>query len=350
MLKPPHTAELSFQLVDEIGQEGRNSAVFTAKDLQLDADIVVKRIPKNTITDIDEYFTEAALLYLSAHPNVAPIHYACHDNDHIFLAMPHFRKGSLKRLMARGSLTVREIVVFSTQMLSGLHNIHSKGLVHFDVKPDNVLLSDRGEALISDFGLAKQISFNGVAEQDRIYGIMHPPEAFVGNAFTRQFDIYQAGLTIHRMCVGDDVFYAEFASFKAGGVLDRHRFRHAVLNGQFPRKNADDYPEHIPQALVTTIRECVHTDLNQRYKSAIDVVNALANIDEKLLDWRMQDDATGRSWRKQLGDGREIQLTINGNGSSHAVTRDANGKERRITKYCQAQLNRAQIKSFLREH
>lgn len=139
MLKSPNIAELSFQLGDEIGSEGRNSQVFKARDLQLNADIVVKKVRKATFSNIDEYFVEASLLYLSAHPNVVPIHYACHDTDHVYLAMPLYGKGSLKSRMANRPLTVREMVVISTQVLSGIHNIHSKGLIHFDVKPDNIL-------------------------------------------------------------------------------------------------------------------------------------------------------------------------------------------------------------------
>ncbi len=90
----------------------------------------------------------------SAHPNVVQIHYACYDADRIYLAMPYYRKGSVTSLITDKYMTVREIVTVGCQVLSGLHNIHSKGLIHFDVKPDNILLSDRGEALLSDFGLA----------------------------------------------------------------------------------------------------------------------------------------------------------------------------------------------------
>lgn len=178
MLNTTRTAELSFHIENEIGHEGKNSTVFTATDLQLGAEIVVKKMPKSDFSNIDEYFTESNLLHLSSHPNVVPIYYACQDEEHIFLAMPYFKHGSLKKKMRESPLSVRDVVVWSTQVLSGLHNIHSKRLIHFDVKPDNILFSDRGEALLSDFGLTKQTSYSGIAGQDRIYGNMVPPEAF----------------------------------------------------------------------------------------------------------------------------------------------------------------------------
>ena len=140
---------------------------------QLDAEIVVKQIPKAKIASTANFFDESKALYASAHPNVVQIHYACEDTDSVYLAMPYYRKGSVTGLITGKNMTVREIVTVGCQILSGLHNIHSKGLIHFDVKPDNILLSDRQEALLSDFGLAKQMNLSGVAFQDRLYSVSY---------------------------------------------------------------------------------------------------------------------------------------------------------------------------------
>jgi serine/threonine protein kinase len=348
MLNTTRTAELSFYIEKEIGHEGKNSTVFTATDLQLGAEIVVKKMLKSDFSNIDEYFTESSLLHLSSHPNVVPIYYACQDEDHIFLAMPHFKHGSLKKKMRVSSLSVRDVVIWSTQVLSGLHNIHSKRLIHFDVKPDNILFSDRGEALLSDFGLTKQTSYSGIAGQDRIYGNMVPPEAFSTSDFNNQFDIYQFGLTLHRMCAGDATFYAEYATFIEGGVLNRLNFRHAVVNGQFP--NQSSYPEHIPQALINTIKKCLAIDLGCRYSSAIDVVNDLASIDGELLDWRLSNEGGNRKWIKQATDGRQFELTVDSNGASQARKTSVEGNTQRVADYCKPQLNRSEIKRFLRRY
>jgi len=342
------TTELSFELGEEIGHDGKNSRVFKAIDLQLTAEIVVKKMFKNDFSDVDEYFTEASLLYLSSHPNVVPIHYACQDKDHIYLAMPLYRGGSLKQKTAMGPLTVREVIVYSTQILSGLHNIHSKGLIHFDVKPDNVLLSERSEALLSDFGLAKQTTYSGIAGQDRIYGKMVPPEAFSTDQFNNQFDIYQVGLTMHRMCLGDGAFYAEYKSFIGANGLNRDSFRYAVSNGQFPSTN--QYPEHIPQKLIRTIKRCLAKDLNQRYSSAIEVVNDLANIEGELLDWHLSENGSEKKWVKHGADGRSIELLICNQGNANATKTSAQGNTQRITAYCKPNISRADTKRFLRSH
>src|SRR6266481_6240831 len=148
MFKPYNKAEITFDLIKEIGLTGRNSRMFVAKDHQLDAEIVIKQIAKARVASPANFFDESKSLYTSAHPNVVQIHYACYDADSIYLAMPYYRKGSVTSLITDKYMTVREIVTVGCQVLSGLHNIHSKGLIHFDVKPDNILLSDRGEALL----------------------------------------------------------------------------------------------------------------------------------------------------------------------------------------------------------
>jgi serine/threonine protein kinase len=348
MLKPYSRTDLHFRLDQEISSEGKNSKVYRAHDPQLDAELVVKKIDKTSM-DANEYFRESSLLYGSAHPNVVPVLYACQDNDCIYLAMPLYAKGSLKALMAKRALTVREIIVFSTQLLSGLHHIHSKRLVHFDIKPDNILISDRGEALLSDFGLAKPRDANGAAGQDRLYGKMVPPESFKTDQFDHRFDIYQFGLTLYRMCVGDAEYYSQYSSFVVNGALDRLRFKHAVTNSQFPDTAANKYPEHIPERLISVIRKCLQTDPSDRYQSAIEIVNDLSSIEGELLDWQYRISGGDRSWTK-ADDRYEIRLDLNDQWESQASKRSGSASPRRISAYCGVTLNRQRVKQFLRDN
>jgi len=347
MLNPYEIGQLEFQLRDEIGLEGKNSQVFTAHDPQLNAELVIKKVRKDSINDESEFFLEASHLYRSSHTNVVPIHYACHDDDHIYLAMPYFPNGSLKTLMGKRMLTVREIIVISTQFLSGLHHIHSKGLVHFDIKPDNILMSPRGEAVLSDFGLAKQTKYNGHAEQDRVYGKMTPPEAFNTNQFSIRFDIFQAGLTFYRMCVGDDVFYKQYEQFIENETLNRDLFRHSIVSGQFPERSS--FPEHIPERLKKMIKKCLDVNPADRYSSVIDVVNELAQIDGEVLDWKYELKETEKVWTKDEGD-KVYQLTVNNDGSSTATSKIGDGGSRRITNYCKSGITTTEIRRFFKRY
>lgn len=348
MLKPYSRADLHFRLDDEIGAEGKNSRVYRAHDPQLNASLVIKQVDKAKM-DAEDYFRESSLLYGSSHSNVVPILYACQDGDCIYLAMPLYAQGSLKALMAQRSLTVREIVVFSTQLLSGLHHIHSKRLVHFDIKPDNVLISDRGEALLSDFGLAKPINLMGLAGQDRLYGKMIPPEAFITDQFDHRFDIYQFGLTLYRMCMGDDDYYAQYSSFVVNGMFDRLAYKYAVMNGKFPDCATSKYPEHIPERIISVVKKCLQTEPQDRYQSVIEIVNDLAGVDGELLDWQYKVVGSDRSWVKAT-EKYETRIELDDQWNSQASKQNAGGAPRRIRDFSGTKLNRQKVKQFLREN
>jgi serine/threonine protein kinase len=344
MFKPYNKAEVTFDLITEIGQSGHNSRTFVSKDHQLDAEIVIKQIPKAKLASASNFFDEARMLYASAHPNVVQIHYACHDNDYVYVAMPHYKKGSVARLITGRHMTVREVVTAGCQVLSGLHNIHSKGLIHFDVKPDNILMSDRMEALLSDFGLAKQMNLNGVALQDRLYFKMVPPEAVVGDTFDLTFDIYQFGLTLYRMCNGNESFYTQHARYGSGSSFDRDQFKFDVRNGRFPDRKA--FASHIPSRLRTIVKQCLETDSSKRYGSAVDVANALALVDGPTLDWRLAESPNKRVWTKD-DHGNHYEFTVYQDNSCQCFKMVGSGQPRRVAEGCRASISVSETQKFL---
>ena len=346
MLKPYSRAEVSFDLRREIGQEGSNSQAFIAHDEQLDAEIVIKKIQKSAIDSVDSFFDESRILYLSSHPNVVPVHYACQDSDHIFIAMPYYQRGSLNSLLNSRHLTVREIVVLGCQISSGLHNIHSKRLVHFDIKPDNVLLSDRGEALISDFGLSRRLGAAGTAGQDRMYFKMRPPEAYNTQDFTRAFDIYQLGLTLYRMCNGNAAFEEQFSLYGTSpATFDRDGFKFAVRNERFPARDA--FEEHIPERLRRVVKKCLKADPRERFQAAIDVSNELAQIEDR-LDWQFSLVGATRVWTRR-DEGKAYRLAVDTGGTSVAEKTMDSGRKTRITEYCKTGITAREIRRFLGE-
>jgi serine/threonine protein kinase len=289
---------LGFELKDEIGQEGMNSRVFKSYDPQLDATIVVKRIEKSKFADASKYYEEAKRLYASEHPYVVQIKYSSEDDDAIYLAMPFYAKGSLKKLIDSRFLTVREIVRYATQFLSGLNNIHVKKLVHYDVKPDNILLSDGNEALISDFGLAKNTNSVGLAAIGDIYMKHIPPEAFAADLADMRFDIFQAGLTLYRMCNGNQDFNRQLSQF-----TDIPDFQRAVELGRFPDRKA--YLPHIPKKLRKIINKALAVNPSDRYQTVLSLLNDLALVDGS-IDWQYKISADGETW--EFDDGQRKYL------------------------------------------
>ena len=287
------TAELNFETLKEIGQEGRNSQVFLAHDKQLDGEIVVKVVSKAKLKHASKFYDEAKVLYASSHPNVVRVNYGCADADNIYMAMPFYKNGSLKKLIDYRFLTIREVIRYSIQFLSGLHNIHSKGLLHFDVKPDNILLSDSNEALITDFGLSKAMDTLGFADPDEIYAKQVPPETFSSTQKSVHFDIYLAGLTIYRLLNGNNFYYQQL-NFKT-----RTEYEDAIKNGQFPNRSA--YLPHVPLKLQRIINKALEVDLSNRYQTVLELTNELGTVDEN-LDWKYNPTGNSLIWSLDRGD------------------------------------------------
>jgi serine/threonine protein kinase len=344
MLNPYKVAKLSFSPLQEIGAEGRNSRTFIVNDVQLGADIVMKQMPKADFDSPKGYFAEARALYASAHQNVVQVHFACEDDDHVFIAMPLYRKGSVKALMAKSNLTVREVVRMGCQVLSGLHNIHSKGLIHFDIKPDNILLSNRGEALLSDFGLARHMNSEGMAELAGLYIRMAPPESAHDYEFDLTYDIYQIGLTLYRMCNGNEAFYDQLTKYMTASGFDRDAFETDLANGKFPDRKA--YQEHIPAKLRKIINRCIDVEPGQRFRSALAVANALADIDGNCLDWRLTQDGGNRIWVKNE-NGTKLSFTVKENGSTEFIKTFESGRSQKSKDGCRPSMNKREIENFL---
>lgn len=333
------TGELEFTLGDEIGAgEGRNSCVFLARDHQLDADLVVKRVPKSSFDDVDEYFAEAKRLYFSRHPNVVEIKYACAKNDYIYLAMPLYERGSVQSLLRERQLTVREIVRIGLDFLTGLHHVHTRGLIHFDVKPTNVLLDASGKAALSDFGLAKHTDSTGLAEAAAMYDAHWTPEFLLSSHLSSVSDIYQAGLTLYRMCTTPAEFDAQLQA------LLPNRLEQAIIAGRFPDRSA--FPAHIPQRLRRIIRRALEPEPENRYPTVLDLANDLATVDQ-WLDWRHTHDAAAGEevWEMVRGVQRLAIRLVERDGTFEVICTKRNlstGQERRIRVLSARGITRAQ--------
>jgi eukaryotic-like serine/threonine-protein kinase len=343
MIYPCQKAMVSFNFINEIGQEGKNSQVYLARDANLDGEIVIKKINKSNIPEVAEYFKEARNLYKSTHPNVVQVTYACEDENYIYIAMPYYKNGSLKTLIESRFITCREVIKYSTEFLSGLHNIHSKRLVHMDIKPDNILISERNEGLISDFGLAKHLDPDGKTDVEMAYPKIMPPEIFTQEGIIdRSYDIYQAGMTLYILCIGYKNFNDQFSSFC--NQNNSEKLATAIISGKFPNRLA--FPEHIPKKLKNIINKCLHVNTIERPKSALDIINALADIDGDFLDWNYTiNPDESRVWKKNTSSGY-VEIKVNKDHSSEA-SKESNGRITRMREYCLDRISPKNLTDFL---
>ncbi|EBO4370704.1 serine/threonine protein kinase [Salmonella enterica] len=328
MLTPYKKADVEFKWIRDLEEQGCFSKVYLAHDNYLDHDLVIKEIEKKENTNHDDYFNEARLLYRNAHPNIVQVQYAAQCEHNIYIAMPFYPHGSLNQLMKKMNLTSREIIRYSIQFLSGLYHIHSKGLMHFDIKPNNIMISNRDEAMLSDFGLSQLVNEESRAAPEFGYQFHMPPEYFSlsSNDYNFTFDIYQAGLTIYRMCVGYDTFESERAAFRTIEQLSE-----SIISGSYPLKV---YPSHIHKKLIAIVNKCIQADPNERYQSVLDILNDLSAISDGVLDWRLQitEPTNGTyEWQKNLGNSILSIVFDSENASTTGTRLYENGRKRGIT-------------------
>lgn len=279
----PVITQLTFHLGEEIGGEGLNSKTYLAHDPQLDATIVVKAMTKSSFNNQLDYFNESKMLYASRHPNIMVINYACEDDDHVYLSMPYYAKGSLNSLLNKRYLTVREITKYSLDFLSGLHYIHTKSLIHFDVKPTNIIIDNSNRAVLTDFGISKYADHDGFATPKQIYRTHRPPEAFITGDLTSQYDVYQAGLTLYRMCNGNDDFKAQCDDLTS----------EKIVSGIFPAR--ENFLPHIPNSLRKCIKKALEVDPDKRYVNVMELMNAISDVSDN-LDWKYSNDEDIQRW------------------------------------------------------
>ncbi|HRH43148.1 MAG TPA: serine/threonine-protein kinase [Pyrinomonadaceae bacterium] len=330
-------ATFEFQKGKPIGS-GTYGSVYEAYDPQLGADLAVKIIPISSFSDVDAYFREARMLYLTRHHNIAQVNYAGKDQDFVYLMMPHYRKGSMKSLIDTRFLTVREIIRYSIQFLSGLNNIHVKGLLHFDLKLENLLISDNNQALVSDFGLAQSTDVHGNAEVLGTTIAFAPPEFFTDGHPIKNFkyDIYQAGFTMYRMCNGDKMLEQQYHDICKGNP---NNIVPAIIKGDFPDRSA--YHMHIPKPLRSVINKALNIDLNIRYDSIIDMLNQLSSV-KFASDWQMKQTLNGNEWDNPDYTVREKAIL---GAWEIECRRKSTGN--RVTKYCAKVFKESEKKTLL---
>lgn len=339
-------AQVEFEKIEEIGQEGRNSQVFRINDVALTAEMVLKQIKKASFDNPEEYFEEARVLYDIRHPNVVEVNYACQDQDFVYITMPYYEKGSLSKLMSERFLTVREIIRYSVHFLSGLHHIHSLGLLHFDLKPDNIMLSVRNEAMLSDFGLAKYMDEYGFTTPKKLYRKHTAPEATNHPVFSVEFDIYQAGLTMYRMCIGSDAFNQQYDAYINADGFDKAQFEADLKASRFPDRSA--FPAHIPAKLKSVINKCLKADPTDRYPAVIEVINAISDIDEKYFDWQYTIEGDIRKWSKKTTTGSVKYLEVDPNGNSTAYKISAQARRNNIREYTKPTISIRDMNRFFK--
>lgn len=327
---------IKFAKSRDIGNaEGKNSNVFLAIDDQLGDELVIKQIEKANFNP-EEYFSESKMLYASKHPNIVEIQYASQDEDNIYLAMPFYANGSLNSAAERQFLTVRQVIKYSLDLLSAVSYIHSRGLLHLDIKPTNILLDASGKAVLTDFGLSRYMDANGIADQPINYQMHSDPERYLQSGRTIQSDIYQVGLTMYRLCNGVGILRHQLEMM---GVDNEDKLKANIINGKFPDRSY--FMAHIPKKLQKVILKALEVDPNKRYSNTITMMNDLSVIDNN-LDWIFTGD--GCNPYTKIDGLYQIDILVNANKDIECYkTNVENKRKNKISKYCIECINKEEF-------
>jgi len=273
-----------YRIVRPLGAGGMGE-VYLAEDPALKRQVAIKVLPTPTASDETgslRLVREAQAAATLDHPNVCAIYEVGeHDGRH-FIAMQYVDGETLAERIRRGPLPVREAVQVAEQVADALSEAHAHAIIHRDVKPQNIMLTARGQVKVLDFGLAKVVSEHGAAvtdaetaqsltEQGTISGTTAymSPEQLRGERLDQRTDVFSLGCVVHEMVNGRRLFARESS---AGTIA-------AVLNEHAPPLDAR---VAVPAELQRVVRKCLEKDRERRYQSARDLLVDLRNLGRDL--------------------------------------------------------------------
>ncbi|MFC3894262.1 Stk1 family PASTA domain-containing Ser/Thr kinase [Lentzea rhizosphaerae] len=244
--------------VDAVLARGGMSTVYRGRDTRLDRDVAVKVMDPHLTADpafVARFEREARAAAQLHHPAVVSVHDQGVDGDQVYLVMELIDGGNLRDLLnQRGKLPPAVALSVLGPVLSALGAAHRAGLVHRDVKPENVLIGPGGQVKVADFGLARAIAENGVTSDSEILGTvayLSPEQVETGAADARS-DVYSAGIVLYEMLAGQAPYRGETPISVA--------YQH--VNSDVP-----SIPE-IPLALDTLVRKATRRDPSLRPANA----------------------------------------------------------------------------------
>ena len=250
---------------------GGSSQVYLACDNTLRREVAIKILDPQAASDgqLRKLFVrEAQALAKLSHPHVVSVFDVGEVDGLPYIVMEHLPGHSLKQAIEQGGpMAVADAVRLATEIASGLAFAHSRGIVHGDMKPSNVLLTDAGHAKIADFGIARMPKEDASTPQLFATAMYVAPERVEGKSLSTASDIYGLGLVLYEMLVGRP----PFTSANPAVLLRDHVVRQPVPPSHLRQS--------LPRELDTIVMKCLAKDPGLRYSRASDVARALASLE-----------------------------------------------------------------------
>ncbi|MBV9122832.1 MAG: serine/threonine protein kinase [Planctomycetes bacterium] len=269
---PPPTLR-DFRLLQKVG-EGAMGAVFKAHQISTDRTVAVKVLFPHRVKNprtLKRFHKEARILRGLNHPNVVAGYAVSEDQGWHYLVMEYIDGFSLQKWIDRlGQFPVGDALHIALACAEALRHAHDQGLVHRDIKPDNILITRTGQVKVGDFGMVKILDEGNSLTQTG-HGVGTPcymPLEQMRNAKETdpRSDIYALGCTLYCMLVGR-------SPFEAPTILELVKAKELAMFPPARRSRAD-----VPERLDLIIRKMVAKDVRLRYQSCAEVIQDLRNL------------------------------------------------------------------------
>src|SRR5438105_2837134 len=256
-----------WELLEELGRGGM-AIVFKARDKQLDREVAVKVLPFSLAFDkdfVERFQREARTAAKLEHPNIIPIYRVGRTDRVIYFVMKLLRGKSLSDVIEeRGALPPAQIRKLLAETAHALHYAHKHGIVHRDIKPDNIMLDEMDRAIVTDFGIAKAASGTKLTGTGMSIGTPHymSPEQARAQPLDGRSDVYSLGVVAYQCLTGQVPFDGE-DSFSIG-------YKHIME--EIPTPPIDS---HDKRTLFEIIKKMMAKLPDQRFQSADELVAVL---------------------------------------------------------------------------
>ena len=256
-----------YEIIEELGRGGM-ALVFRAKDRHLEREVAVKVLPFSLAFDaefVERFQREARTAAQLEHPNIIPIYRVGRSGRVIYFVMKFLRGGSLSTVLAeRRTLSPPEIRRLLLEAGSALGYAAQRGIVHRDIKPDNIMFDEFGQCLLTDFGIAKAASGQRLTGTGMSIGTPHymSPEQARAQAIDGRSDIYSLGVVAYQ-CLAGRVPYDGEDSFSIG-------YKHITEPIPTPQLITAD-----ERRLFEVIKRMLMKDPNDRFQACEELIGSL---------------------------------------------------------------------------